>query len=315
MTIVIINIFYRRRGDILLDINQLEAFDHVVRLGSFSKAARHMNLSQPTISIRIQRLEKEVGGGFFYRVGKRVELTEVGKAFLPYARQALEILSKGIERTHLLQEGKLGHVNIGTLPSFTSGTFSSVIGYINKNYPEINLEIHTGHNQQIFEMLYDGFIKIGFMTTPYFNTDLKSIFTFQEPLVLVAHYSHPTVSLSNGKLSFVDIIKGSNPYIIVDWSPESKHWQKSMINPGIDYLELPPTTALDLVLSKNGITLLTESMVNDLLESKKLVKLQPTDFPLLYREIALVSLESEKNLSPAARTFVDAFRSQLKSSL
>ncbi|MDN4525115.1 LysR family transcriptional regulator [Fictibacillus fluitans] len=292
-----------------MDINQLKAFEHVVRLGSFSKAARYLNLSQPTISIRIQGLEKEVGGGLFYRVGKRIELTEAGKGFLPYARQAIEILTKGMERAQLMQEGKSGFVTIGTLPSYTSGTFSSVIAYLNKNYSEIKLEIHTGHNQQIIEMLYDGFIKMGFMTKPYFNTDIKSIFTFKEPLVLVAHPSHHLAS-TNRTLSCADMIKNSQPYIIVDWSEESKHWQKSLLSPRIDHLELPPATALDLVFSNNGIALLTESMVTEQLKDKKLVKLQPADLPALYREMALVSLESEQSLSPTAMRFVDAFRKQ-----
>ncbi|WP_064092681.1 LysR family transcriptional regulator [Rossellomorea aquimaris] len=296
-----------------MDINQLKAFELVVRLGSFSKAARYLNLSQPTISIRIQGLEKEVGGSLFYRVGKRVELTETGKGFLPYASQAIEILTKGIERARLMQEGKHGYVTIGTLPSYTSGLFSSVITQLYKNYPEIKLEIHTGHNQQIIEMLYDGFIKIGFMTKPYFNTDVKNIFSFKESLVLVAHPSHPIVS-SNKNLRFADVIKGSKPYIIVDWNEESKHWQKSMINPRIDYLELPPASALDLVLSNNGSTLLTESMVTELVEEKKLSKLQLTDFPTLYREIAMVSLETEKSLSPTVMRFVDAFRNQIEKS-
>lgn len=294
-----------------MDINQLKAFEHVVRLGSFSKAARYLNLSQPTISIRIQGLEKEVGGGLFYRVGKRVELTDIGKGFLPYARQVIDILAKGVERAQLIQEGKVGHVSIGTIPSFTSGIFSSVVGNLYKNYPDIKLEIHTGHNQQIIEMLYDGFIKIGFMTKPYFNTDIKNINTFKESLVLVTHPSHPLASLYNRNLSFADVLIGSKPYIIVDWSEESKHWQKSMLNPKIDYLELPPTTALDLVLSNNGITLLTESMVTKLLEEKKLVKLKPTDVPTLYREIAMVSLETELNFSSTVLRFVNAFRNQI----
>ncbi len=296
-----------------MDINQLEAFEHVVRLGSFSKAARHLNLSQPAISVRIQGLEKEVGGGLFYRVGKRVELTEIGKGFLPYARQAIEILAKGIERAQLMQEGQLGHVSIGTLPTFTSGIFSSVIACLYKNHPGIKFEIHTGHNQQIIEMLYDGFIKVGILTSPYFNTDIKSICTFREPLVLVAHNSHPLGS-SAGNFSFADVIEESKPYIIVDWSEESKHLQKSMINPRIEYLELPPATALDVVLSNNGVTLLTESMAGDLLKEKKLVKLQPADFPTLYREVELVALETEKNLTSTAKTFVDAFRNQITES-
>ncbi|WP_432767227.1 LysR family transcriptional regulator [Rossellomorea marisflavi] len=62
-----------------MDINQLEAFVHVVRLGSYSKAARHLNLSQPTISIRVQGIEKMIGGSLFQRAGKGVALLTSGK--------------------------------------------------------------------------------------------------------------------------------------------------------------------------------------------------------------------------------------------
>jgi DNA-binding transcriptional LysR family regulator len=293
-----------------MDFNQLQAFDLVVRLGSFSKAARHLNLSQPTISIRIQGLEKVVGGGLFYRVGKRVELTDIGRGFLPYARQALDALSKGIERTKSIKEGKMGQIIIGTLPTFTSGIFSSTIADLHKNYPNINIEIHTGHNQQITEMLYDGFIKIGLLTNPYFNTDLKNLFLIKEPLVLVAHYSNP-ISLVKD-LTTADIIQESKPYIIVDWSEEAKHWQKSLLNPRVDFLEVPPSTALDLVCLNDGISLLTESMVSDLIKSNILVKIKPLDFPKLYREIVMVSLEPEDTLSPALKTFVSVFKSHYK---
>ncbi|MGM0751694.1 MAG: LysR family transcriptional regulator [Bacillota bacterium] len=293
-----------------MDINQLEAFDHVVRLGSFSKAARHLNLSQPTISVRIQGLEKEVGSGLFHRVGKRVELTDAGKGFLPYARQAIELVANGIEKARLIQEGKAGHVTIGTLSTFTSGVFSSVMAHLNTRFPDVHVEIHTGHNQEIIEMLYDGFIKLGLVTNPYHNTDLKTILTMKEPLTLVAHPSHPLASVSDESRTSLQIIENSDPYIIVDWSTESKHWQKSMTHPGLNFMELPPSTAFDLVLSENGVALLTESMVKKELETNQLVKLQPVDFPLLYREIALVSLDSERSLSPAAKTIVEIFRSR-----
>ncbi|MFI8575359.1 LysR family transcriptional regulator [Rossellomorea aquimaris] len=291
-------------------MNQLEAFDHVVRFGSFSKAARHLNLSQPTISVRIQGLEKEVGRGLFHRVGKRVELTDAGKGFLPYARQAIEIVTNGMEKARLIQEGKAGHVTIGTLPTFTSGVFSSAMAHLNTWSPEIHVEIHTGHNQEILEMLYDGFIKMGLVTNPYYNTDVKTILTLKEPLILVAHPSHPLASASDENRTSAEIIENSDPYIMVDWSTESKHWQKSMTNPSMNFIELPPPTALDLVLSNKGVAMVTESMVKNGLETNQLVRIQPADFPLLYREIALVSLDSEKSLSPAAKTVVEVFRSR-----
>ncbi|WP_430786622.1 LysR family transcriptional regulator [Virgibacillus flavescens] len=293
-----------------MDINQLRAFDSIVRLGSFDKAARHLELSQPTISVRMQRLEGIVGGALFNRAGEKIELTDLGESFLPYARQALEVLLDGVEKAHAIQKGKAGQVTIGTLPTFTNGVFSSTVGHLYKNHPEVKTEIHTGHNHDIIEMLYDGFIKIGIMTCPYYNPDLKNLLMVKERLVLVTHPSNPILSLTAEKQKSVrEIFRKSSPFIVVDWSDECKRWQKSQIILDSNYLELPPTTALELVCSGYGVTLLTEAMVAKHLKYEALVKLDPIDFPDLYRELVMVSLESKENLSPAVKTFIDVFKS------
>ena len=62
-----------------MDINQLEALAHVVRLGSYSKAARHLNLSQPTVSIRVQGIEKVDRGHSFSAGKQRMNLLTSGK--------------------------------------------------------------------------------------------------------------------------------------------------------------------------------------------------------------------------------------------
>lgn len=291
-----------------MEINQLKAFDCVVRSGSFSKAARYLDLSQPTISIRIKELEKSVGGVLFYKVGKNMELTDLGKGFLPYARQALDVLTKGVERAQSIKEGKIGEIRIGTLPTFTTGIFSSIIADIHGNHPDINLEIHTGHNQQLIEMLYEGFIKIGLMTDPIYNSDMKKLHLIREPLILAAHKTHPLSQLKNKTFTVAEIFAKSHPYILVDWSDESKHWQKTFITQGMDALELPPATALDLVAEGKGVSLLTESFARNLINEDTIVKLRPADGPELYRGIAAVSLESEHSLSPAARTFLNILK-------
>ncbi|HEU5140545.1 MAG TPA: LysR family transcriptional regulator [Bacillales bacterium] len=291
-----------------MEINQLKAFDHVARLGSFSKAARYLNLSQPTISIRIKELEKSVGGALFHRVGKNMELTDLGKGFLPYARQALETLIKGVDRAESIKKGKVGEIRIGTLPTFTTGIFSSTIADVHDSYPDINLAIHTGHNQQIIEMLYDGFVKIGFMTYPFFNSDIKKLYQIKEPLILVAHKTHRLSKWKSMSFTVKEAFAESKPYILVDWSDESTHWQKTLINFGMDVLELPPATALDLVVSGNGVALLTESLARNFINDGTLVKLHPIDFPELFREVATVALESEKSLTPAVQCFLRALR-------
>ncbi|MCB9158140.1 MAG: LysR family transcriptional regulator, partial [Caldilineaceae bacterium] len=69
-----------------MDLQQLTAFDRIVRQGSFSRAARELHIAQPTISARIQALEQEVGGPLLARSNQGVKLTALGVSFLPYAR-------------------------------------------------------------------------------------------------------------------------------------------------------------------------------------------------------------------------------------
>lgn len=294
-----------------MEINQLIAFELIARLGSYSRASRYLDVSQPTISLRIKELEKDVGGYLFVRAGKQMELTDLGKGFLPYARQALEVLHKGRERALSIQEGKRGEITIGTLPTFTSGHFTSIVREMYITYPDINIAIHTGHNQQIIDMLYDGSIKLGMITSPFFNKDLKKLYTIKEPLIFVARRDQPLSGMKNRSYRVEDIFETSKPYIMTDWSEESKHWQRTHMSFGSDSIELPPATALEFVQNYSGTALLTESMVSTLLEEGSLVKLEPNDMTALYREVALVSLNSEQSLPPATQRFLEIVRSGL----
>jgi DNA-binding transcriptional LysR family regulator len=289
-----------------MDLNQLQAFDFVVRLGSISKAARYLDLSQPTVTLRIQGLEKKVGGPLFTRVGRTVELSELGKGFLPYARQAIDFLQKGVERVQSIRDGKIGHVTIGTLPTFTTGIFSSLIQKSHEQYPDIALEIHTGHNQQIIEMLYDGSVMLGFITHPYFNTDLNKYWIFREPLKLAAHYAHPLVKMMKNKtLSIIEVLPGSKPFILVDWNHESLQWQKAQLQPGTDYIELPPLTALDFLENGKGVALLTGDLIA---KSDTIVEMEIVDSPQIIREIAVVGLVSADSLPTSYNTFLNLIK-------
>lgn len=292
-----------------MEINQLIAFELVARLGSYSRAARYLDVSQPTVSLRIKELEKDVGGYLFVRAGKQMELTDLGKGFLPYARQALEVLHKGRERALSIKEGKRGEITIGTLPTFTSGHFTSIVREMYNTYPDINIAIHTGHNQQIIDMLYDGSVKLGMITSPFFNKDLKRLYTIKEPLIFVARRDQPLSGMKDRSYRVEDVFESSQPYIMTDWSEESKHWQRTHMSFGSDSIELPPATALEFVQNYSGTALLIESMVSAFLEEGRLVQLNPIDMPALYREVALVSLDSEQSLPPAARRFLETVRS------
>ncbi len=76
----------------LMEIHQLRYFCAVADTGSFSRAAEHSHVSQPSLSQQILKLEAELGARLFDRLGRSVRLTDVGKAFLPRALSVLREL-------------------------------------------------------------------------------------------------------------------------------------------------------------------------------------------------------------------------------
>lgn len=282
-----------------MDTNQLQAFDQVVRHGSFSKAARMMDISQPAISIRIKNLEEEVGGELFKRGGNKLELSVLGRTFLPFAQQALATLHKGMEQSRLAKEGKGGTIAIGTLPTLATHYFSSTLTTLHRKYPDLGIIIHTGHNQELLEMLYEGYVKLCLMTYPFFNSELRSLLHIKEPLIFVAHCEHPLAQ--KGSL-VLEELKCAEPYLLVDWSLETKRVQKELIP--FHNLEVPPQTALDMIKNGVGVSLLTETMVTSEIDSGELIRLPVKDFPMLYRESALVQLKRNTEISLSQQTFI-----------
>lgn len=292
-----------------MDTHQLQAFDQIVRQGSFSKAASVLDISQPTISLRIQALEKEVGGTLFLRGGSRLELTEMGRSFLPFARQALSVLTVGVETAHLVALGKRGQVTVGTLPTLTTGFFASTLTRLHHSHPELNLIVHTGHNQQIVDMLYDGIVKIGFMTWPFFRSDVTLLHHIKEVLVPVTHASHPLAGKVQVELD--ELKRTADPFFLIDWSQEVKRWHNHLISEEGHRFEVPPPTAHDLLLRGVGAALLTRSYIEDDLKTGRLVELNVPDLPRLERESVLVCLGPEEKLPPAVQEFLKAFREEV----
>ncbi|HET8845974.1 MAG TPA: LysR family transcriptional regulator [Ktedonobacteraceae bacterium] len=293
-----------------MDTNQLQAFDMVMRQGSFSKAARALGLSQPTISIRIQALEQAVGGTLFVRGGSRLELTELGTSFLPYARQALAVLDSGVEIARQTKQGVRGRVSIVTLPALTTGFVASALARFHAAHPYVDLIVHTNHSDQIQEMLYNGQVRLGLLAWPLFSPiELTSLLCFREPLIAVAHPGHPLTQKES--LVSLDLVREGQPYWRVDWGPEVHAWHAHLIEASQTITEMPIHTAHDLVLRGPGVALLARPQVSADLAAGRLIELRVRDLPPFMRESALVCLSREEtHLSTATRAFITVLREE-----
>ncbi|HST87041.1 MAG TPA: LysR family transcriptional regulator, partial [Ktedonobacterales bacterium] len=100
-----------------MTLDQIETFLQVARVRSFSRAAILLDLAQPTLSGRISALERELGTELFVRHGHTLELTEAGRALLPYAERLLALRAEGAREVQRVRRGGLGRLELGVNPS------------------------------------------------------------------------------------------------------------------------------------------------------------------------------------------------------
>ncbi len=291
-----------------MDIEQLITFERIVREGSFSKAARSLNSSQPAISARVQALEQEVGGELFQRGGRRITLTERGERFLPYARQTIALLTEGIETARLTQTGQRGKVTVGTMQSLAGNFLATTIASFHKTHPQVELFVNTGHSHQITAMLIDGIVKLGLIAYPFFNPDLKLLLRFREPLKLMVPATHALAGKETATLE--EVRQSGGPIFFVKWGPSADQLV-SQLAAGVEPLiEVPFDTVRYLLLRGIGAAILTPISVAEELAGGQIAHITISDLPASFRDSALVCLARGSTLSAATLDFVQVMQEE-----
>src|SRR5437870_8620001 len=102
-----------------LALAPLRTLEAVARHGSFSRAARELNLTQPAVSMQVRQLEERLGLALLERVGKRAFPTRAGEVLLSHAARALTELETGVAMVQRLRGIVAGRVRIGTSASIS----------------------------------------------------------------------------------------------------------------------------------------------------------------------------------------------------
>ena len=142
-----------------MDTDQLLAFARVVREGSFSRAARTLDIGQPAVSARIQALEAQLGGALLTR-GRRIGLTPLGAGFLPFAERALEALDEGKRHARLSQSGDRGRVTLACLGSLAGDLLGPALASFLRARPGVECSMRSGDHEFVLQLLADGVFAI-----------------------------------------------------------------------------------------------------------------------------------------------------------
>ncbi len=271
-----------------MDIDQLLAFERIARERSFSRAARQLDITQPTISARIQNLEQELGGSLFVRGGRKLALTERGENFLTYVQRALEVLNEGVEAAHLSDAGRRGRITIGTLPSLAGGFLAEALVEHHDRHPLVDFYVRSGQSDEVIEMLYDDRARLGLISWPTYNNDLAVLLHFREPLVLVTSTSNALAT--QGKVCLEQVKRVRGHLLHINWGPSADPFMAQVGEKAGPMTELPIETARYILLCGLGAAFVTRATVAEELQSGKLVEVEVEDVAPGYRESALVCL-------------------------
>jgi len=174
-----------------MTIQQLEYIVAVYREGSFTKAAETCFVTQPTLSMQIQKLEEELGVILFDRSKKPLRATAIGEEIIAQAQSNI----RGMERIRELIDSKnqtlSGDLRIGIIPTLTPYLLPLFLGSFIKNYPNVNLTIEEQISEKIISNLRQEKLDVGLMASIKTQQPIKEIPLFYESFVAYISAGHP----------------------------------------------------------------------------------------------------------------------------
>lgn len=163
-----------------MNLQQLEYIVAVDRLRHFAKAAESSFVTQPTLSMMIQKLEEELGIRIFERSRKPVVLTREGEEIIRRARQILAEVGKLREYTASLSGEISGELRLGIIPTLAPYLLPLFLKHFSEAYPKLKIFIKEAITDDIIRLLRRGEMDMGLLATPLSDPEIAEYPVFQE---------------------------------------------------------------------------------------------------------------------------------------
>jgi LysR family hydrogen peroxide-inducible transcriptional activator len=168
-----------------LTFKQLRYFEALARHGHFGRAADACAISQPALSMQIKELEGELGAALFERGARQVRLTGFGEAFALRVRDILRSLDELQDLARVSQDGLVGRLRIGVIPTVAPYLLPAIIGNLTRTYPGLDLHVRETVTGKLIGELAEGRIDAAIVALPVSEPSLTEVALFAEDFVLV----------------------------------------------------------------------------------------------------------------------------------
>jgi LysR family hydrogen peroxide-inducible transcriptional activator len=288
-----------------MDTQRLRYFLEVVRQRNFSRAAIICNVSQPSLSQQVKKLEEEVGGMLLLRSHGNLQLTPLGEAFLKHAQAIISQVNAAEEFVSNHMEQRERTIRIGAVPTIAPYFVPGILKGVQTKLPQTRFELFEALTEQVVEALRTGRVDYALLSPPTaLDDETDHLVLAKDNFVLTVPQEHRL-----GKSSQIDIneLKGERVVLLEDSHCLSKQTAAYCQNIGLEadvtLASAQIETLLSIVEAGFGLTFIPESTARA--HSHRKVSFIPLKKARCFREIRLLWW-SGPFVSRSQKAFLDA---------
>jgi DNA-binding transcriptional LysR family regulator len=287
-----------------VSLRQVRAFVAVAGLGSFTRAAARLHVSQPALTVQVRKLEEALDVRLFDRNSRTVALTAMGRELLPVLQRTVEDIDGVLFNARGISAGKRGTVRIAALPSFAASLLPAVILRARRHNPALTFVVKDAIASRVIELVRNEDVDLGLTGGDTNEPDLDVLHRAQDRLCLVYPSSHPVARLRRIRmqdivdLPLVLVATGTSVRAVVE-AAFARAGRVPLIACEATYM----MTAAAMVRAGLGVTILPASARE--IQAERGLRARPIEDPAFVRPVVMVKKKG-RTLAPASETFLRA---------
>ncbi|WP_026693408.1 LysR family transcriptional regulator [Peribacillus kribbensis] len=283
-----------------MDIRQLRYYITIIEEKQITKAARHLHIAQPALSLQLRQLEEELGVTLIVREGKQWQITEAGKALYSRAKTMLQDVDSIKKEISEIKEGISGTVCIGTSTICVSHLAEHLTNF-HRMYPKVYVKILNGDTHYLEALLQQNKIDMALLLLPIEGDNYEMISLNEDPFVAViprkweSRFPENCISLSEvarQDLLLTKRISGHGVYEDILQTFKDHNLTPRVVMDGPDI-----STILTLVATEMGMTIIPKSEIHQAYDGK--FKVLEIEEPFMTAKPAVIWFK-DRYLSKAA---------------
>lgn len=274
------------------------------RLGNFRQTAEQLHLSQPTVTLQIQKLEQAVGVKLFDRVGRQVVLSRAGRQFLPHAEATLRALRSGRDTLAKWQQGYAHTVTVSVSPLVATTYLPRWIRGFQAAHSDVTFTVRVAESPAILSHLLDFTSDLGLSRVEAVHREVRTDRLYADPVVLVG----PNTAAATAAAATAADVLAEYPLLTHN---HPLYWDSLLLQvrqqfPNVRTMRVSQVhVTLRFIIEGMGVSFLPLSTVHrDLM----LGALQEIPCPTFNLPTAATYLLQHRACSPAAAAFADYVR-------